>query len=171
MSTSTEKRMEAWMAAGAPGEHHRHLEFMVGRWKAGVKWWAAPGEPPQESEGAMTAEWILGGRFVREIFESYSPEMPFEGMGLYGYDNLRGKYCSIWVDSMSTAIMVTEGTSLNGGKELEFVGEHLDALTREPVKSRMVFTVENQDRYEFSAFEPTPDGGERKGLEIIYTRV
>jgi hypothetical protein len=92
MSGQASEGMEAWMIAGSPGEHHKRLEPMVGSWKARVSWWAAPGAPPQVSDGAMTAEWILGGRFVKETFESYSPEMPFQGMGLYGYDNLRGKY-------------------------------------------------------------------------------
>jgi hypothetical protein len=35
----------------------------------------------------------------------------------------------------------------------------------------MVLTLENQDRHVFTMYEPTPEGGERKGLEIVYTRL
>lgn len=171
MSGQESEGMEAWMIAGSPGEHHKRLEPMVGSWKARVTWWAAPGAPPQVSDGAMTAEWILGGRFVKETFESYSPEMPFQGLGLYGYDNLRGKYHSTWVDSMSTGIMVSEGTSIDSGTGFEFEGEYVDAGTKEPVKTRMVLSLEDQDRHVFTMYEPTPEGGERKGLEIVYSRV
>ncbi len=31
--------------------------------------------------------------------------MPFEGMGIDGYDNLAKQYVSTWVDNMGTGIM------------------------------------------------------------------
>ena len=36
--------------------------------------------------------------------------MPFTGHGMRGYDNVSGKYWSTWNDSMSTGMMVSEGT-------------------------------------------------------------
>ena len=35
---------------------------------------------------------------------------PFTGHGMTGYDNVTGKYWSTWTDSMSTGIMVSEGS-------------------------------------------------------------
>jgi len=35
--------------------------------------------------------------------------MPFEGMGLDGYDNASKEYISIWIDNMGTGIMYMKG--------------------------------------------------------------
>ena len=36
--------------------------------------------------------------------------MPFEGMGIVGYDNLLKKFVSVWIDNMGTGLMPGTGT-------------------------------------------------------------
>ena len=42
--------------------------------------------------------------------------IPYRGHGMTGFDNVTDKYWSTWNDSMSTGIMVTEGTCDAQGK-------------------------------------------------------
>ena len=52
----------------------------------------------------------LDGRVLIEEVTSSMMGMPFTGHGMTGYDNVTGKYWSTWTDSMSTGLMVSEGT-------------------------------------------------------------
>ena len=36
---------------------------------------------------------------------------PFSGVGIDGYDNLRKKYVTTWIDTMGTGIFSMEGTA------------------------------------------------------------
>ena len=36
--------------------------------------------------------------------------MSFEGMGVTGYDNLKGKYDTIWMDNMASGMMHGTGS-------------------------------------------------------------
>src|SRR6187399_2365390 len=87
------------MQAIAPGAAHKKLEPFIGEWNAEVKAWMAPGQPPAESKGTAKATWILDGRYVQEEFSGDFMGQPFKGMSLTGYDNIRGKYRSVWVDN------------------------------------------------------------------------
>src|SRR6185295_18628018 len=86
------------------------LDALVGNWTTHVKWWMAPGAPAQESDGTAQMSWAFGGRYLHEADTGTAMGMPFEGMGVTGYDNLKKKYVGSWIDSMGTGIMQSEGT-------------------------------------------------------------
>ena len=54
------------MKAGAPGEFHKHLQPLIGKWSTTTKYWFTPEAPPEQSTGTIDRKWILGGRFVSE---------------------------------------------------------------------------------------------------------
>src|ERR1039457_2874643 len=56
--------MAAMMAVAQPGENHKQLESMVGKWHYTVKWWMNPQSPPSESSGTMVAKMAMGGRYL-----------------------------------------------------------------------------------------------------------
>ena len=58
----------------------------------------------------------LGGRFLEERVQSSFMGQPFSGIGYTGYDNVKKKYVSTWMDNMGTMIMVMEGTPDPAGK-------------------------------------------------------
>src|SRR5690349_10190584 len=62
--------MEVWEKAGAPGEQHKVLKKMVGKWNVSVKSWMDPKAPPMESAGTAEAKPILGDRFIQMNFSS-----------------------------------------------------------------------------------------------------
>jgi Protein of unknown function (DUF1579) len=61
--------MEAYAKLAQPGEHHKHLGHLAGKWKVTGKAWMAPGQPPVEIHGTMEASWILGGRYLQELHQ------------------------------------------------------------------------------------------------------
>ena len=158
-----DEQMEAWMKFAQPGEEHAWLRRLIGAWKAEAKFWSKPGEPPQESEGKQTNEWLLGERFVRSVYEGETPWGEFTGMAIDGFDRQKGKYVGIWIDSMSTVMMVFEGAV--EGNVRTMVAELADPMTGEPVKMRGVTTIVSEDESHMVNAQ-----GEFKNMEIVYRR-
>ena len=93
-----------------PGPEHKKLKTYEGVWDAVVN------SQGQESKGVMTYKMGLRGLWLFETFEGDFGDMKFEGKGATTYDTAKKKYINIWIDSMSTAPMITEGTVDASGK-------------------------------------------------------
>ncbi len=72
---------------------------------------------------------MLDGRVMSEDFKGSMMGMPFTGHGMHGYDNVTGKHWSTWNDSMSTGLMVSEGTCDAKGA-CTFTGSWNDPITK-----------------------------------------
>lgn len=162
--------MEAWAKFATPGPEHKWLEKLAGTWTVKVKSWMAPGQPPTESDGAAEARMMLGGRYLHEQFKSSFMGQPFEGAGVTGYDNLKKKFVGNWMDTMSTAIMATEGTVDAAGKVMTSWGMVDDPVTGRPQKMKGVLTLVDPDHHTYEMWSTGPDGKEWKSLELAYTR-
>ena len=111
--TATPEEMAAvWAKAAAPGEHHKMLEAMVGKYDAAVKYWTNSDQPPVESKATSENEMILGGRYLQQTYKGDFRGSPIEGRGITGYDNVGQKFMAMWVDSASTDVLMTEGTAV-----------------------------------------------------------
>ena len=166
-SAEAMKKMEQAMA---PSAAHKALEPFVGEWKAEVKAWMAPGQPPTESKGTAKATWILDGRYVQEEFTGDFMGQPFRGVSLTGYDNVREKYRSMWVDNMSTTMVTTEGDFDAASKTLTLNGDYACAMTGDKHKqAKLVSRIVNKDKHVFEMHDPTL-GANSKIMEITYTR-
>lgn len=163
--------MAAWMKSASPGEHHRHLQSLIGDWSYTLKMRMTPEMPWTESSGTSSGEWIMGGRYLVDKVEGESMGMPFHGMGITGYDNLKQKYQSVWVDNMSTMLMISEGECDGSGKVFTFHGKADDLMTgRKDVPYKNVIRVVNDDKHVFEWWTAGPDGKSFKMMEIVYTR-
>lgn len=162
---------EAWMKSSQPGEHHRHLKQLAGRWKLEVKnWFADPAGPPEITQGTANVAMIMGDRYLREEVKGEMAEGLFEGMGVTGYDNVKKKYVSTWVDNMGSGIMVSEG-ACEGGRVFNWTGKQTDPMTGKESTSRMVSRIVDDSKHIFEMYGKSPDGKEFKMLEITYTRM
>lgn len=92
----------AMLAAAAPGEEHKLLKQMVGRWDIASKFWMAPDAPPMESKGSSSIKLVLGGRFVQQDYRGAFMGIKFQGIGLTGYDKHKKKFVNVWLDTGST---------------------------------------------------------------------
>lgn len=163
--------MEMMQKLGEAGEHHKHLQAFIGDWKLAVKYRMEPEGEWQESASESETEWMFDGRYIKEEVEGeMSEDMKFAGLGITGYDNLKKKYVSVWMDNMSTSMMISEGACDESCKVFTFVGESIDPMTGKTQKNRSVLRVLNNDKHLMEMFSTGPDGKEFKNMEIAYTR-
>ena len=157
------------MKMGAPGPAHEGLKGMVGTWKASQKSWFAPGEPTT-STGVCENKLILGGRFVQQSFKGDFMGMPFEGMGVTGYDNQQKTYNTFWIDNLGTAMMTGSGNMNEDGNELTMTAA-MPGPDGKPQPTRMVTKIIDPSKHVFSMYVAQPDGKEQLMMEITYTKM
>jgi len=161
--------MEVYTKLATPGVPHKVLASMEGSWNAKIKSWTEANKPPMESGGTCEQKMLLGGRFLQQKFTGDMMGSPFTGIGVTGYDNHTKKYVSTWMDSMSTAILVFEGTASADGKTIT-QESHYDAPIKGPLKWRSVTRVMDDNTWSFEMYETDKSGKEEKMMEITYTR-
>lgn len=161
--------MEAYQKAGTPGPQHEAMAAGAGTWDVVARSWMEPGGPPVEEAGTATRSMILGGRVLVEEYQGSMMGQPFTGYGLHGYDNVSGKTWSTWTDSMSTGLMVSEGSCDEAGN-CEFTGSWNDPVAKGPVQARMVLRKVSPTVEQFEMYGPGPDGKEMKMMELTYTK-
>lgn len=167
----TPEEQEAMMKAMAPGEHHQHLARFAGKFEASVTTWMAPGGPAQESKGTSESTMILGGRYLQDVVKSNFAGMPFEGMGITGYDNISQQYCFAWVDNMGTGIMTATGTCSDGGKTITFEGKVSMPGVPVPVPFKEVLKWVDETTHVFEMYMASEKGEMFKTMEATYKRV
>jgi hypothetical protein len=162
--------LEAMQKAATPGEAHKKLEAVVGTFDVKVTMWMDPGKPPAESTGTAENKWALGNRYVEERFEGTFMGQPFSGIGYTGYDNVKKKYVSTWMDTASTGIMLTTGSGDASGKTMNMSGTMDDPMTGKPQDFTEKMTVADNDHHMLEMWGAGPDGKNYKMMEIQYTR-
>jgi hypothetical protein len=170
MSAEEKAAMQAMQKAGSPNENHKMLDSMAGNWNAKVTMWMSPEAPPSVTKGTATNRWIMGGRYLEQKFSGNFMNMPFNGLGYTGYDNVKKQYWGSWMDNMSTGTMMVTGGTDDNGKNWKFTGTMADPMTGKdtPVEERV--TVKNKNEHVWEMWSPAPDGKMFKGMEIVYTR-
>ncbi len=161
--------MEAYIKAGTPGAPHQAIASTAGTYDCKVKSWHEPGAPPMEESGTATRKMILGGRVLIEEFSGTMMGSSFTGHGMRGFDNVSGKYWGIWLDSMSTGHMVSEGTC-DAKNACTFTGSWNDPVKKGPIKARMTSRWTSPTTEVFEMHGPGKDGKEMKMMEITYTK-
>lgn len=161
------KRVEA---AATPGPAHKALEALVGDWKAEVKCWMEPGQPPHVSQGTARGKWTLNGHFLEEEFHGEMMGKPFTGRSLMGYDNTKQTFNSVWISDGQTSMFTSEGKGENGNKTITLQGKTSCAATgRKDVPMRTVFRFISPDKHIFEMYDESR-GENAKAMEITYTR-
>jgi hypothetical protein len=146
--------MAEYMKAAAPGPEHARLKEFAGDWDAVVKSFNPDGSPGSTSKGVMHAKMVLGDRFLQSNYEGEmemapGAKMQFTGVGLSGYDKGKKKYTGVWMDTMSTAMMITEGTADATGT-ITGEGSVTDPLTGKAMKVKDISTRIDRDNFKYS---------------------
>ena len=165
--------MEEMFKLGQPGPEHAHMAQFAGKWTMNAKMWMEPGAPPMETTGDCTWEMAMDGRYMIEKLdgESMMEGMPaFKGMNVCGYDNISKKYFFAWIDNASTGLFTGWGTSKDGGKTVEYLGECPDCMTGTIKQVKSIVRHVNNDRIEFEMHDKTSEGTWNKTFEAVYTR-
>ena len=169
MTPEQKAEMEAYMKAGAPGAQHQWLASIAGTYDLKIRSWHEPGGPAMEDTGTATRTMILGGRALVEDVTSSMMGTPFTGHGMTGFDNVTGKYWSTWSDTMSTGVMLSQGTC-DAQKVCTFTGTWNDPIKKAPVKARLTTRWTSPTTEIFEMYGPGRDGKEMKMMEITYIK-
>ncbi len=161
--------MEAYTKLATPGEQHKQLASLAGSWTTKTKEWMVPGKPPTESAGSVEMKTVLDGRFLQQEFTGEMMGHPYSGMGISGYDNLRKRYVSTWIDTMGTGVFVMEGTAGSDGKTITLKGQHAE-LGGGHMSHRAVWKIVDSNTQIFDMYGSHDGGKETKMMEITYTR-
>jgi hypothetical protein len=168
----TEADMQACMAAGTPGKQHEQLAKNVGVWQGKNSMWMAPDTSPMNSECVATYTPMMDGRYIKCEIAGDMPGMgPFNGFGLYGFDNVSQQYVLTWVDNCGTGIMSGTGQLSSDGKTLTWTCTYNCPIQKKPVTMREIETITgpNSKTLEMYGIDPK-SGKEFKMMEIAFTR-
>ena len=175
-SPNEAEMMKQMMELAKLNDNHKLLADLAGSWSTSVKM-MEPGKEPTVSKGNVTYKSIMNGRyFVGD--HTGSMKMPgadgkmkdftFKGMSTDGYDNVKQKFTSSWMDNMGTGIMTMEGTYDPATKTFTYTGEmEMVPGMKTPVRSVVKVTDKNHRTFEW--YE-NRGGQDMKTLEINYTR-
>ena len=155
------------MSQTPPSPEHEKLQKSIGQWIVDCKFFMGPDAPPTETKGKEQVE-SVGPYWVRSKFECDFMGQPFEGRCQVGYDPIKGKFISTWIDQMSPHIFVLEGNFDESGKTLNLRGkgpDHQGGIT----DYRMEEVHHGPDHRTASMYMATP-AGEMKSFEMDYRR-
>jgi len=128
-----------------------------------------PDKPPMDSTGTCDQKVVLEGHYLQQVYTGDMMGFPFTGINLLGYNNHTGKYESVWLDSMSTAIYYFEGTASADGKTITQECKYDDPV-RGPSVWRSVTRIRDGNTLEFEMFITPKGGKEEKMMEMTVSR-
>lgn len=164
-----QKEMEAYAKAEALNENHEFFKKFVGDWNVTVNTWMAPGQPPATAEGKSHMEVILGGRYLMMKFNSNFFGQPFEGIQIIGYDNMKKKYNTFWIDNTSTNFFLEEG--IREGNIVKGEGMWPNSVTHTTSRVHDVLTWNGPDEYTYELYMTGTDGKDFKSMEQRCKRI
>ena len=150
-----------------PGPEHAILKADAGVWDASIEMLGGPA--PAVSKGSETNTLMGNGLWLITDFKGEMMGMPFHGHGTSGWDPAKKKYVGTWVDTMSTGVMVMEGSYDAAAKTMTTWMEGPD-MTGKIVKMKAVTEWKSPDNRVFTMYAPGPDGKEAHTMRITYTR-
>lgn len=162
---------KAWMESLKLGEAHKMLAKGAGTWDADVTMWMTNGEPPMQSKSTSVTTMLFGGLYQQSKHHGNMMGMPFEGMSITGYDNVKKEYTSTWIDNMGTGIFVATGNWDEATKSLNLSGTMKNPVNGLDCTVREVFRFPDDNTQILEFYGPDrKTGKEFKSMEIKYTR-
>ncbi len=161
---------KAMMAYMTPGTVQQMLAKATGTWTAAVNFWMAPNTQPMSSVMETSYEMILGGRYLQGKNTGKMMGMPFEGIGVTGYDNAKKVFVSSWIDNMGTGMLYMEGAWDDASKSISFKGTMVDPVSGKDVPFRQVQQFKDDNNQTLVMYNADAGGKEFKSMEIVYTR-
>jgi hypothetical protein len=156
-----------------PTAEHKILAADEGTWDAAIKSYPdGPDSEPVVAKGVEVNTVLPGGLWVSSTFQADFGGMTFEGRGQFGYDPNKKKYVGSWIDSMSPALTVLEGSYDAKTKTLTYKGDGVCPIDGSKVAHRMVTTTKADGTREFVLYVTgTQTGGkEARVMHIDYTK-
>jgi hypothetical protein len=146
-----------------PGPEHEKLKEFEGSWDAVMDLGG------QKSKATANYKSICGGMWIESDFQGDLGGFKFQGRGLDGYSQKKKKYVGVWVDSLESAPMLSEGDYDPKTGLLVMTGESLGPDGK-PQKFKNTTETKDKDHFTFRMYMIQPDGKEQLAFSIEYTR-
>jgi Protein of unknown function (DUF1579) len=166
---SEEEMMRQWQMAATPSAGHARLMPMVGTWRATTTFTMAPGDAPQVSSGTSVHRMVLGGRFLEQVYKGTSMGMPFEGIGLTGYDNAQQKYVGAWMDSFGTGVMRGIGVGRPTDERIDIMSEAIEPSGQKRVFDTII-RIRDHSHHSYEMWTKGPNGKSFRMMIVEYER-
>lgn len=161
---------------GSPSEKSGHsiLLPLAGTWDYSAAFWTDQKVEPQRTMGTVTNEMIMEGRFLSsDMLGSLSVaghNVGIKGHGLIGYDMAKKTYTSVWIDTMTTGMMIGTGKYDEKKKTIKETGKFTDPLDGVEKGFRSELQLTGAESYKRTLFTISKSGKESKLMEIEYTK-
>ena len=173
-SAQQAQMMEQYMQLAQPGEEHKLLEKMAGKWDVTFNMWMAPGQAPMVATGSSDSKMILGGRILLNNGHTEGGGMTTDIMTILGYDKRHKVYTMVSYDSWGTYYVTASGTYNAETKTLVMSGEDLDPIAGFKQVYDFVFKYVSDDKMVFEVIFKNPElthgQAEFKSVEVTYTK-
>ncbi|MBV6478780.1 MAG: hypothetical protein HGGPFJEG_01537 [Ignavibacteria bacterium] len=169
INAQTAEEMKAWSDYMTPGKVHEMLATCDGEWSADITMWMDPNAEPIKTTGTSVNKMIMGGRYQISNNTSTMMGMPFEGMNILGFDNIKKVFISAWIDNMGTGMMIMEGPWDEATNSVTLKGKSVDPLTGKDMDMKEVFQIIDNNTQKLEMYM-SKDGKELKVMEINYKR-
>ena len=159
------------LAANATDEPHAALARLAGNWEARARFWMSenPSAPPMECTATVSAEMIMGDRFLFQKVEGECMGKPLEAIGVIGYNNATGQYEATSFSNMGTSMSLHTGERNKAG-DIVLHLSYQDQATHATVDRRTVRTMISENEWVETAHE-THNGTDQKVMEIRARRI
>lgn len=161
---------KAWEDYMTPAEPHKMLALENGVWKEELTIWMEPGAEPMKTTMMADAKMVYGDRYQEITHKGEFMGMPFEGKSTLGFNKASQEFTSVWIDNMSTGIMIMNGTYDESTKTINFAGTVVDPITKKEKAVRETYTIVDENTRKMEMFDVDFSGKEYKSMEIIMTR-
>ena len=143
-----------------PVAQHALLKRMAGTWDALVQ----AGEASEK--GTYSCELGMNGLWLTSDFDGQLMGAPYQGHEVLGWDPDKKKYVGCWVDSMTSALTLTEGTWDEAKQSLT-----MESLAPDPMTGQKMVNVtqfQGDDQHVFRMHSGSLDSPPM--MTITYTR-
>lgn len=145
-----------------PGPEHAFLKKAEGVWEATAK------SGDNESKGTLSCKMALNGLWLLEHYKGEAGGVAFEGRGATTYNPAKKKFVNVWIDSMVTSPLLSEGTYDKDKKTLTLKGT-MTMPDGKSVKSTIAIVYKDANTKVLS-IKGNMDGKEFEMVEITYKR-
>lgn len=164
------------MDSGKPSEanHIKILAQLSGDWSYKAAIWAVPGAEPEWSTGTITNRMTMDSRFLSSavLGSLYigGQQVLVKGQGFLGYDNAKKSFTSVWLDTMTTGMMIGSGKYDKKDNAIRETGQFTNPLTGGEEKFRSELQFTDADDYKRTIFAINKAGKESKLMEFDYSK-
>jgi hypothetical protein len=146
------------------------LAKLTGEWHCKEAVWAVPGAEPKWTTGVSRNEMTLDNRFLSSVFvgelDVGGNDAMINGKDLIGYDTVRKSFTSVWLDTMTTGMMIGAGKYDKKANAIKETGQFTNPLTRAESRFRSELQFTGDDDYKRTIFAVDRLGKETKLMEF-----